>query len=47
MPKLTNCPYCKRAMERAVNNQAVRISSSNAFTKEILVSIEAEDIEQV
>ena len=45
--KFGNGRYVRNVFERAVNNQAVRISSSNAFTKEILVSIEAEDIEQV
>lgn len=45
--KFGNGRYVRNVFERAVNNQAVRISNSNAFTKEILVSIEAEDIEQV
>lgn len=45
--KFGNGRYVRNVFERAVNNQAVRIANSNTFTKELLVNIEAEDIEQV
>lgn len=45
--KFGNGRYVRNVFERAVNNQAVRIANNNEFTKEILVNIEAEDIEQV
>ena len=43
----SNGRYVRNVFERAINNQAVRIANNNIFTKEILVNIEAEDIEQV
>lgn len=45
--KFGNGRYVRNVFERAINNQAVRIANSNTFTKELLVNIEAEDIEQV
>ena len=45
--KFGNGRYVRNVFERAINNQAVRIANNNIFTKEILVNIEAEDIEQV
>lgn len=45
--KFGNGRYVRNVFERAINNQAVRIANNNIFTKEVLVNIEAEDIEQV
>ena len=45
--KFGNGRYVRNVFERAINNQAVRIANNNIFTKEILVNIEVEDIEQV
>lgn len=45
--KFGNGRYVRNIFERAVSNQAVRISQSAEFTQEILTYIEAQDIEQM
>lgn len=45
--KFGNGRYVRNIFERAVSNQAVRISDSTEFTAEILTVIEAVDIESM